>query len=200
MIYKEPEELLDTNGDLDWLFEEHGKVMTKDNKALPPSKRRHHPLLIHDYGPAKHLKEIKDNVQWRGYPEEHQIVLCAIIKKYFDVFVQEGMQDHVRDFKFNVDTGKVKPICGKQPQYRPHESRVINMLVARLEGKVIIEDNGGPWGLPIVLASKPDQAHVHWSELIFCLYVSYRAINAVTRPFTFPTTLCNKASKILYHG
>jgi hypothetical protein len=32
MIYEEPEELLDTNGDLDWIFEEHGKVMTEDKR------------------------------------------------------------------------------------------------------------------------------------------------------------------------
>ena len=62
-----------------------------------------------------------------------------------------------------------------------------------LERKDIVEDDEGPWGSPMVLLSKPDQAYVHWSEFIFRLCVSYRATNAVTRPFTFPITRCDEA-------
>ena len=34
--YVEPEDPLDTSGDLDWLFEEGGKSIVKDKKELPP--------------------------------------------------------------------------------------------------------------------------------------------------------------------
>ena len=34
--YKEPEAILDTSGDLDWLFKDYGKVIIEDKKALPP--------------------------------------------------------------------------------------------------------------------------------------------------------------------
>jgi hypothetical protein len=187
MVYEEPEELLDTSGDMDWLFEEHGKVAIEYKKDLPPRDD-----LIH-YDPEIHAKEIDDNIQWRGCPPEHRIVLRAIIEKFFDVFAQEGMQNHIRGFEFNIDTGKVKPICCKQPQYGPHESRVIVALVEKLEKKGIIEDDEGPWGSPVVLASKPDQAHVHWSEFVFRLCISYRMLNTVTRPFTFPITRCDEA-------
>jgi hypothetical protein len=187
MVYEEPEELLDTSGDLDWLFEEHGKVGIEDKKELPPRDD----LIL--FNPEVHAKEIDDNIQWRGCPPEHQIVLRAIIEKFFDVFAQEGMQNHIRGFEFNIDTGKVKPICCKQPQYGPHESRVIVALVEKLEKKGIIEDDEGPWGSPIVLASKPDQAHVHWTKFVFRLCISYRMLNTVTRPFTFPITRCDEA-------
>jgi hypothetical protein len=120
--------------------------------------------------------------------------LRAIVEKFFDVFAQEGMQKHVRGFEFNIDTGKVKPICCKQPQRRPHKSRVIMALVRKLKKKGTIEDDEGPWGSLVVLASKPDQDHVHWSEFVFCLCVLYRMLNnMVTRPFTFPITRCDKA-------
>jgi hypothetical protein len=46
--------------------------------------------------------------------------------------------------------------------------------------KGTVEDDEGPWGLPMVLASKPDLAHVHWSEFIVWLCVSYRTLNTVT--------------------
>jgi hypothetical protein len=109
------------------------------------------------------------------------------------VFAQEGMQNHIRGFEFNVDTGKVKPVCCKQPQYVPHESRVITTMVEKLEKKGIVEDDEGPWESPVVLASKPDQAHVHWSEFVFRLCVSYRTLNTFTRPFAFPITRCDEA-------
>jgi hypothetical protein len=44
-----------------------------------------------------------------------------------------------------------------------------------------------------VLAAKPDQAHVAWYNFIFRLCVSYRKVNAVTRPFRFPTPRCDDA-------
>jgi hypothetical protein len=70
---------------------------------------------------------------------------------------------------------------------------VILSLVNQLEKKGIIEDDDGPWGSPIVLASKPNQEHVHWSQFVFRLCVSYRALNGITRPFTFPVTRCDEA-------
>jgi hypothetical protein len=103
------------------------------------------------------------------------------------------MQRPIRGFEFNIDTGSVVPLCCKVPRYGPHEDRVIRVLVEKLEKKNIIEDDEGPWGSQIVLASKPSQAHVHWSQFIFRLCVSYRKLNAITRPFTFPVTRCDDA-------
>ena len=135
MVYEEPEAVLDTSNDLDWLFEKHGRVVIEDKSALLPCDD----LILNN--PETHAKEIDDNVQWRSCPPEHQIVLRAIIEKFFDVFTKEGMQNHIRGFEFNIDTGKVKPICCKHPQYGPHESRVITVLVEQLEKKNIIEDD-----------------------------------------------------------
>jgi hypothetical protein len=96
MVYEEPEETLDTGGDLDWLFEEHGEVGIQHKKELPPRDD------IIKYDPEVHAKEIDNNVQWRGHPHEHRTVLRAIIEKFFDVFALEGMQNHVRGFEFNI--------------------------------------------------------------------------------------------------
>jgi hypothetical protein len=114
------------------------------------------------------------------------------MEKIFDVFAQEGMQKHIQGFEFNIVTGKVEPICCKPTHYGPHEGRVITALVEKLKKKGIIEDDEGPWGSPVVLASKPDQAHVHWSEFVFRLCISYRKLNTVMRSFTFPVTRCDE--------
>lgn len=74
MEYEEPEALLDTSGDLDWLFEEHGKVGIEDRKPLPPRDD----VII--YKSDKHGKEFDKNIQWRGCPKEYQTVLRDIIE------------------------------------------------------------------------------------------------------------------------
>jgi hypothetical protein len=48
--YEEPEALLDTPGDMDWLFEDHGKVLIEDKRALPERDD----IIICD--PVKHAK------------------------------------------------------------------------------------------------------------------------------------------------
>jgi hypothetical protein len=145
------------------------------------------------YNPEAHAKEIDCNIQWQRCPPEHQTVLRAIIEKFFDVFAPERMQNHIRGFQFNIDVGKVKPICCKQPQHRPHKSRVVAALADQLQKKVTIDNDTGPWGSPVTLVLKNNQAHVHWSEFVFRLCISCRNLNTVTRPFTFPITRCNKA-------
>jgi hypothetical protein len=102
MVYQEPEETLDTSGNLDWLFEEHGEGGIQHKKELPPRDD------IIKYDPEIHAKEIDNNVQWRGCPPEHRIALRAIIEKFFDVFAQEGIQCHICGFEFNIETGTVQ--------------------------------------------------------------------------------------------
>jgi hypothetical protein len=186
-VYEEPEDILDTSGDLDWLFNDNGKAIIENKAILTPRDD-----LI-KYRPDQHEKEIKENIQWRDCPKDMQPIIMELIKKYYDVFAPEGMQNPIRGFEFNIDTGKAVPLCCKPPRYGPHEQRVIDKLATQLETKGIIEDDDGPWGSQIVLASKPNQGHVHWSQYVFRLCVSYRSLNGITRPFTFPIKRCDDA-------
>ena len=81
------------------------------------------------------------------------------------------------------------------PQYGPHEARVISELTRGLERNGLIEEARSPWGAQVVLAAKPNQEHVHWSEYIWRLTVSYRKLNAVTRPFIYPARRCDDAAR-----
>ena len=64
-------------------------------------------------------------------------------------------------------------------------------LLEALESQAIIEDDDGPFGAMIILAAKPNQEHLHWHEYTFRLCVSYRLLNAITRPFAFPIPRCD---------
>ena len=46
---------------------------------------------------------------------------------------------------------------------------------------------GDPWGSMIVLTQKPHQEHItDINKFVWRMYVSYRRLNAVTKPFQFP--------------
>ena len=60
---------------------------------------------------------------------------------------------------------------------------------------------GGPWGSMVVLAQKPHQEYIKVIEdFVWRLCVSYRRLNAVTKPFQFPIPRCDDAITILGCG
>jgi hypothetical protein len=185
--YKEPDCIPDPMSDLEILYKDFGKPLWATKNELPPRND-----LI-KFIPKIHGPELENNLQWKDCPENLRPRIKNIILEYWDVFAEEGVRKHIRGFQFHVDTGEVAPVCVKPPRYGPHESRVINELIDKLEANDIIEDDDGPWGAPIVLAAKANQEHLHWSQYVWRLCVSYRKLNAIVRPFTFPIMRCDDA-------
>jgi hypothetical protein len=70
-------------------------------------------------------------------------------------------------------------------------------LLQELEVQEVIEDDSGPYGAMIVLAAKTNQEHVHWTEYVFRLCVSYRMLNAITRPFQYPIPRCDDEAEAM---
>ena len=186
---EEPDFLPDELDLLDPIFEEYGEVLYKEKGELPPRDD------VIDFDPDVHQQEFDDCVQWESCPDEYRPLITKIIQDNWDAFTQEGMKKPIRGFQFNIDTGQVKPVCCKPPRHGKHESRIILMLVEKLENNNLIEDDDGPWGALAVLASKPHQEHKHWSEYIWRLCASHRPLNAETRPFTFPSRRCDDSAK-----
>ena len=163
--YKEPDCIPDPLSDLEILYKDFGKPLWANKSELPPRDD-----LI-KFNPEVHGPELERNLQWKDCPEELRPRIKNIILDYWDVFAKEGVRKPIRGFLFHVDTGEVPPVCVKPPRYGPHESRVINELVEKLEANDIIEDDDGPWGAPIVLAAKANQEHLHWSQYVWRLCV-----------------------------
>ena len=185
--YKEPDCIPDPMGELEVLYGDHGKPLWANKQELPPRDD-----LI-SFDDQRHQEELQKNLQWKDCPEKYRTEIKSIILDFWDVFAEEGVRNPIRGAYFHVDTGEVAPVCVKPPRYGPHETRVINDLIEKLEKNGIIEDDDGPWGAPIVLAAKANQEHLHWSQYVWRLCVSYRKLNAVVRPFTFPVTRCDDA-------
>ena len=153
--YQEPECFPDPLSDMHIIFQDYGKSLWCTKSPLPPRDD------IIKFIPTQHEEEIKRNLQWRECPDRLRPEVESIIKTYWDVFAEEGVRKNIRGVQFNVDTGQIKPVCCKPPRYGPHESRVIEDLVSKLERNGLVEDDDGPWGALIVLAAKPNQDHVH---------------------------------------
>ena len=138
-IYEEPEFDLPDASSLDWAYRTLGKTMLQNKIKVPDTRSN----LI-EFKPEIYDAEFDQNIQWRDCPNTIQPAVEAIIKEYWDCFAKEGMKDSILGFEFNIDTGKSKPICCKQPRYGPHEARVMQKLVDQLEEKGLIEDDHGP--------------------------------------------------------
>jgi len=177
--YKEPDCIPDPSSDLEIIFKDYGKPLWVKKSELPPRDD------IIMFSAERHQSEFDRNIQWRECPPEFKERIEPLLKEFWDVFAEEGVRKHIRGVSFHVDTGETTPICVRSPRYGRHESRVINDLVEKLEQNGLIEDDDGLWGALIILAAKPNQEHVHWSQYIWRLCVSYRKLNAITRPFTF---------------
>ncbi len=188
-IYKEPDYLKDELWDHDILFKDYGRAVLRSKLDLPPRDN------IVEYDPEIHQDEFERNINWADCPDEHREQLERIIKENWDAFAEVGMKTPVRGFKFNIDTGESPPICCKVPRYGPFESQAMTKLANELEANGVIEDDDGPWGSLVVLAGKPHQEHKHWSEYVWRLCVSYRPLNAITRPFIFPSRRCDDAAR-----
>jgi hypothetical protein len=185
--YVEPELELDSSEGLDFLYENTGKTVLKHKKPLLPRDD------IIRFDPERHQPCFDKIIQWRDCPQQHWPVIKAIIKEYYwDMFDLEGTLRPIRGYFFNIDTGAHKPVCCKPPWYRPHESVVMRKLLdVVLETQGVIEDDTGPYGAMIVLAAKPNPGHLHWTEYMFRLCVSFWLRNAVTRPMQYPSPQCD---------
>jgi hypothetical protein len=174
---------------LDLLFKGYGRCLMQDKHHVEPWEE----ASIIKFDSTRHEEELRRNLQWQKCPSEHQAAVKELIIKYWDVFAEEGIRHHIRGFKFHIDTGLCKPVSCMTREYGAHESRVMKKLVEKLLENGLCEEDNGPWGARVVLASKPNQGHVHWFDFTWRLCVSYRQLNAVMRPFTFPAPRCDYA-------
>ena len=172
---------------MDVIFKEHGQSLIHTNDPLTPRSN------IIQWNPQQHQAEFDRNIKWGNCPNEHRQQLTHIIQEHWDAFAEEGLRNNIRGFECTIDTGNVNPICCKTPRYGAHETPVITQLLCQLTRNGLVEDAEGPYGALIVLAAKPNQQGTPWYEYIWRLSVSYRRLNQVTRPFTFPIPRCDDA-------
>ena len=185
--YIEPDVGPDLLDGMELLYKNFGKSLRKTVVPLPVRDD----VIIFD--PNLHDQQLETNLKWNQCPDSVKPEITTIIKDYWDVFCEEGLRNNIRGFMFRVGTGDCKPVCCKAPRYGPHEEKAINELVRKLEDNGLIEDDFGPWGAQIVLAAKANQDGVSYKDYQWRLCVSYRRLNAVTRPFAYPIPRCDDA-------
>ena len=92
-------------------------------------------------------------------------------------------------------------VCCKNPSYGFHESKNIQREIQKLLKNGWARQCGGPWGSLIVLVAKAHQEKVNnIDNFVWCLCVSYRALNGITKPFQFPIPRCDDSVYMLGNG
>ena len=71
-------------------------------------------------------------------------------------------------------------------------------IMERIDENGVVEEDDGPWGELLVLATKLHQENVPWYKYQWKLCVSYRKVNQVTCPFTLTIPFCDDAIQEIY--
>jgi hypothetical protein len=123
---------------------------------------------------------------------ELQTLLISTIHEFWDCFYEGGVVRPILGFDFRIDTGSSAPVCCRQPRYGIFESKIILDQVNTLLNNGWIEQCGGAWGSPLVLAPKPHQETItNIDDFVWRMCVSYRKLNSVTLPFEYPIARCD---------
>ena len=88
---------------LDIFFQQHYNTVWKEQHDLPPRDDLWDPVL-HQAGQEFPCYSLPPRIQ-RKYCKHHQGI--------WDVFDEDGLQNSIRGYQFNIVTGNVKPICCK---------------------------------------------------------------------------------------
>ena len=150
---------------------------------------------IINFNPDEDTKELMKDIRiGASVTSPIQQRLLEIVKTYWDCFATKGARRTIIGYEFGIDTGSAKPACCPKPQYGYHESNIIMEQVTTLLKNLWIEECEGPWGSMIVLAPKPHQEHIkNIEDSIWRMCVSYRKLNAVTKPYESPIPRCDDA-------
>ena len=150
---------------------------------------------IINFNPDEDTKELMKDIRiGASVTSPIQQRLLEIVKTYWDFFATKGARRTIIGYEFGIDTGSAKPACCPKPQYGYHESNIIMEQVTTLLKNLWIEECEGPWGSMIVLAPKPHQEHIkNIEDFIWRMCVSYRKLNAVTKPYESPIPRCDDA-------
>ena len=76
---------------------------------------------------------INASIKIAGCPAALKPKIIATIKEYWDLLCEDGMQRPIQGYTFQVETGASPLVCCKPPQYGPHDKKVLNKLIGKIE-------------------------------------------------------------------
>jgi hypothetical protein len=193
-----PEEYANDIDDGFFDYEVYGRAVFRPKTRWTPGTRSD----IIEFVAERHTEELMKNLKVGEHVDsETKEKIISIIQKYWDCFCAEGARRPILGYEFGIDTGSAKPVCCRKKQYGPYESSIIMKQVKSLLDNDWIYECEGPWGSLIVLAPKPHQEHIDdINKFIWRMCVSYRQLNAITKPFEYPIPRCDDAITILIVG
>ena len=180
--------LMDIDDDL-FLFLGYSSVIRRTISLPPPLTTRLDLILWNEMIHQPQLD--KDLHLSTNIDPTVSVTILRVIRDHWDAFDEKGVNRPVIGYEFCVDTCGSPPVCCRLPKYIIHEYKVVTEQIQALENNKWIRYSQGTLGSMIVHTSKPHQEEVtSIDDFIWRLCVSYCALNAVTKSFTFPIPRC----------
>ena len=115
-------------------------------------------------------------------PEEYKSVVTELIEKNSDLFAQTDHDlGHTDTVKMKIDTGDHPPIRKKPYRVPLNKRKTIDKAIDDMLEAGIIQRSRSSWAFPVVCVDKKD------GTKRFC--VDFRALNAITKPISYPLPL-----------
>ena len=143
---------------MELVFREYRISLTQAKDPLPPSDD------VVEFDVRTNTKDLEKIIKVLGCPSDLQDKVKEVVTDYCGVFCEHGFLRTIRGFSFQIDTDNHPPTFYKPPRYGPHESKVMQNLLGRLDENSVVEEEGGPWGALVFIYAKPHQENMPWHE------------------------------------
>ena len=156
---------------------------------------------FHDvYDESKHGEKLRSQLKIDHLPPEAQEQITALIKKYWSVFSDKGLNVPVKDYECVIDTGSARPIHVGKINYGPRETIKMREYISALAKlNHIVQIHEGRWLFKALLAPKPHQEGVYdIDDFVWRFCVNYIRLNSVTKVIAYPIPRCDSAVNICF--
>ena len=108
-----------------------GRLIWK-RKHATPSLSDIDPNFGKEYDEVKHGAILQAELDVSHLKPFQQVILTAVIKKYWRVFSKEGVTVPVKDYECEIDAGNATPITCRNPNFGPLETPITKRAIAKL--------------------------------------------------------------------
>ena len=176
-----------------------GNILRKRRHPAPPIDQVDD-AFFDVYNESKHGEKLRSQLKIDHLQPEAQQQVIALVKKYWSVFSDKGLNVPVKDYECTIDTGSAAPVHAGKINYGPRETIIMRRCIASLEKlNHIVQIHDGRWLSKALLAPKPHQEGVcNIDDFVWRFCVNYIRLNSVTRVIAYPIPRCDSAVNISF--
>ena len=172
-----------------------GGVVLRKRQHPAPSVDSIDPKFACSYDEALHGERLMKELDLSHLDRDTQVKIRDLIKKYWSVFDEAGVNVPIKDYECEIDTGDHRPIAIKKINYGPRETPILRKCIATLSKLGHIRQiHDGQWLFKALLVPKPHQENIrNIDDFVWRFCVNYIPLNQITKVIAYPIPRCDSA-------